>query len=93
MEQMLIAKEAIVDINYGDTQLPSFVQQFKPTVFREGNAFCVLLGPDPQAGIFGCGDTLESALKDWDNHLSDEIGNPTAGNETTRYILDNLNTF
>ncbi len=93
MEQMKVPETAIVEINYDDQSLPLYLQQFKPTVFREGNAFCVILGPDPQAGVFGCGDTVQEAIKDWDNHMSDEISNPTEGNETTRYILDNLNTF
>ena len=93
MEQMKINPEAIVSVDYENQDLPTSVQQFKPPVFREGNAFCVLLGPDPQSGIFGCGRSVEEALRDWDNHLADEIDNPRENNETTHYVMSHLNTF
>jgi hypothetical protein len=93
MEQMQIDEAAKISMDYEHDELPESVKQFKPVLFKEGNAFCVVLGPDPQAGIFGCGDTKEQALQDWNNHFLNEIDNPTEGNETTRYILDNLNTF
>jgi hypothetical protein len=93
MEQMQIDQAAIIPIDYEHGDLPATVRQFKPVVFQEGNAFCCILGPDPQSGIFGCGDSKEEAIRDWNNHFLDEIDNPTEGNETTRYILDNLNTF
>jgi hypothetical protein len=93
MNQMKINPEALISVDFKNQDLPTSVQHFKPTVFKDGDAFCVILGPDPQEGIFGCGNTLEEALRDWDHHLSDEIDDPTENNETTRYVLDNLNTF
>jgi hypothetical protein len=93
MEQMKINPEAVITVDFQNENLPTSVQQLKPEVFREEDAFCVILGPDPFAGIFGCGETLEEALRDWDNNLADEIENPTEGNETTRYILEILNRF
>jgi hypothetical protein len=93
MEQMKIGRKAKIDLNYDDPNLPAAVHQFKPVLFREGESFCMLLGPDPQEGIFGCGDSVDVAISDWDRHFNEEIDNPTEGNETTRFILDNLNTF
>ena len=93
MEQMDIDKMAKIDLNYNDPDLPAPVRQFKPVLFKEGDSFCMLLGPDPQEGIFGCGNTANDAIQDWEHHFNDEIENPTEGNETTRFILDSLNTF
>ena len=93
MEQMRVDQGAVTEIDYEHADVPEPVKQFKPVVFREGNVFCCLLGPDPQSGIFGCGESQEDAIRDWNNHFLAEIDNPTEGNETTRYILDNLNTF
>ena len=90
---MEIDQAAVIPIDYEHTDLPATVRQFKPVVFKEGDAFCCILGPDPQSGVFGCGDSKEDAIRDWNNHFLDEINNPTEGNETTRYILANLNTF
>ena len=60
-----INPDALVSVDYQNLSLPASVQHLKPSIFREGNAYCVILGPDPQSGIFGCGDTLEEALNDW----------------------------
>jgi len=48
----------------------------KPVIFQEGNPFCCLLGTDPQAGVFGCGDSLKEAIADWDQHLKERIKAP-----------------
>lgn len=93
MDQMKVDEKAKIALNYEDPDLPGSVSQFKPILFKEGDSYCVLLGPDPQEGVFGCGDSPEAAMKDWVKHFNDEIDNPTEGNETTRFILDNLNTF
>jgi hypothetical protein len=93
MEQMKVDEKAVIHVNYQDENLSAAVQQFQPVLYKDGNAVCALLGPDPQSGIFGRGVSVETALKDWDSNFNTEIDNPREGNETTRYILDNLNTF
>lgn len=54
--------------------LPPSVKMFRPLVFQDSDGVCVVFGPDPQEGIFGCGPTIEEALKDWDDHLKIRIG-------------------
>jgi hypothetical protein len=56
-----------VNIDYHSDKIPQSVRILRPTVYRDGNSFCCLLGADPQSGIFGCGDTPEDAMDDWDN--------------------------
>jgi hypothetical protein len=60
-------------------------------VFKEGDAFCCLLGPDPQAGIFGCGNTAYEAVTDWEQHLHDRLAGGNPDDEITRYVRKALN--
>jgi hypothetical protein len=65
----------IVPVDYEAETTPESVRCFRPTVYRDGNSLCCLLGPDPQEGIFGCGPDMNATLKDWDRHLHDRINN------------------
>jgi hypothetical protein len=51
----------------------------KVEAVRDGHAICTLIGPEPQSGIMGCGETLPQALRD----LADPI-------ERERYTLPEL---
>jgi hypothetical protein len=35
--------------------LSGAAKALRPVVFKEGKDFCVLLGTNPQDGVFGCG--------------------------------------
>jgi hypothetical protein len=93
MKQMDVDKTARIDLDYNDADLPEPVRQFKPVLYKDGDSFSILLGPDPQEGVYGRGLSVDEAIKNWEQHFNDEIDNPREGNETTRFILDNLNTF
>jgi hypothetical protein len=63
-----IRQDRVIKINYADAGLPESVRMLKPTLYHEGNGtYCCILGPDPQAGIFGCGHSPEAALQSWDD--------------------------
>ncbi|KQM77883.1 hypothetical protein ASE74_15905 [Pedobacter sp. Leaf216] len=49
--------------------LKGIAKKLNPSVFRNGGSVCVLYGTDPQHGIFGCGNSVEEALDDWDTNL------------------------
>jgi hypothetical protein len=74
MRQMQIDPESVINV-----PLTGAAKALHPIVFKEGDSFCALLGPDPQAGIFGCGSTPKSALTDWDEHLKEHLA--TAGDD------------
>lgn len=57
-----------------------------PVVFREGDSFCALLGPDPQAGVFGCGSTPKQALSDWDEHLKEYLATANDEDEIVQHV-------
>jgi hypothetical protein len=89
MEQMKIEIGSVIPIDYETGKLPQSVKIFKPIVFKDECAYCVILGPDRQEEIFGCGETKEAAIIDWDNHFKDIMDGPRENTETMKYILEN----
>lgn len=61
-------------VDFDDLELPPNVRILRPLVYKDGDSFCVVLGPNPQDGVFGCGNTAKEALKDWDVHLQEYLG-------------------
>ena len=83
---MAVPDSMMVNINYEDSAIPASARKFRPAVYRDGEAFCVLLGEDPQAGIFGCGDSTQNAFRDWDEHFKQRLGNHEPGDELVQLI-------
>ena len=77
-----------VSVDYTDDKLPVSVRALKPVVFQDGDSFCCLLGPDLQAGVFGCGASAKEAITDWDIHLKERIKDPIENDEVTQYIKE-----
>ena len=73
MEQFNVPDDKKVSINYSDTDLPASVKIFKPVVFKDGDLFCVILGPDAERGVCGYGDTPKQALMNWDKDLQERL--------------------
>jgi hypothetical protein len=71
MQQLNVPEEMRVDIDYSSKDVPESVKTFQPLLYKDGDSYCCVLGPDPQLGIFGCGQTPIQALQDWDKHLKD----------------------
>lgn len=69
MKQLEVPDDMKVAIDLNDKKVPDSVKTFQPVLFKDGDSFCCVLGPDPQEGVFGCGDTPIEALKDWDKNL------------------------
>jgi hypothetical protein len=46
--------------------------------------------PDPQAGVFGCGNSTKEALIDWDKHLQERARDTKGGDDLDEYIQDTL---
>jgi hypothetical protein len=88
MKQMQVPKSMLIDIDYEGKDIPASAKEFRPAVYKDGDSFCVLLGEDPQVGIFGCGETKEAAIKDWDAHFSERIKAHAEGDDLLQYIED-----
>ncbi|RYD72049.1 MAG: hypothetical protein EOP55_19515 [Sphingobacteriales bacterium] len=61
---MKILPKAIIKV-----PLKGLAKIFEPDVFIEANNYCALYGKNPQEGIFGCGQSVEEALTDWEDNL------------------------
>jgi hypothetical protein len=92
MKQFEINELLKVQIDYNDIDIPDSVKIFKPLVYEDGNGYCVILGPDPQVGIFGCGPTPKEALWDWDKHLDDFKMNHEEDDEVAIYLDEVLSS-
>ncbi|PWV56760.1 hypothetical protein [Chitinophaga sp. S165] len=71
MERMSLEKET-VHIDYTAEGVPESVKNFRPTVFRDGDNYCVILGTDKETGVFSCGGSIEEALQEWDRAYQDK---------------------
>jgi hypothetical protein len=73
MEQMNLDGFNVVELDYENEVYPLPVRDFRPAVYKNGDSFCCLLGPDPQAGIFGCGATVDEAIQEWTRHFRERM--------------------
>ena len=90
MQQLNLPDEMKVPVNFNSADLLNSVRVLRPLVYKDGDSVCVVLGPDPQEGVFGCGPTTEVALKDWDTHLKERISSHKEGDDVAGYILEKL---
>ena len=90
MKQMDIDKKYLIPVDSEDADVPKSVKLLKPVLFHEGDAFCCLLGPDPQEGIFGCGQTQQQALEDWDMHAKERLKGRNPDDSLAKEITTNL---
>lgn len=71
-----------------DAPLTGVAAALRPVVFKEGNGYCCLLGPDPQTGVMGCGDTPEAAIADWDARLRVHLANAGDDDVIVKHVQD-----
>ncbi len=90
MIQMKVDPVNIIPINYNDPFIPDSLQRFNPTLYKQGDFFCCILGPNPQRGIFGCGHSPDAAINAWNAHFLEQLTRPTADNEVIQYVLDHI---
>jgi hypothetical protein len=90
MKQMKLPDDMKENIDFSDTSLPYTVRVLKPLLYKDGDAYCVVLGPNPTEGVFGCGKSAIEAFNDWDIHLKERIKNPEASDEVANYIMKEI---
>lgn len=89
MEQMQINPHERIEIDYQDWPLTSATQKLQPVVFKDGDGYSCLLGPDSKLGIYGTGQTAYEAVTAWEQNLHDRLA---AGeeDEVLRYVKRSL---
>jgi|SRR5450432_431494 len=68
--------DEIIEINYNELNFPPSFLVFKPIVFKNNGIYFCLLGPDLLKGIFGFGNSINSAISLWDLELKKRLLNP-----------------
>jgi hypothetical protein len=90
MKQMDLPEEMKEKIDFSDVNLPLTVRILKPLVYKDGDSFCVVFGPNPTEGVYGCGETANEALNDWNEHVKERIKNPELNDEVANYIIKEI---
>ncbi|MFC7523626.1 hypothetical protein ACFQRK_06735 [Parapedobacter sp. GCM10030251] len=90
MEQMKVAEERVIQLNYEDTHLSTNARELRPVVFESSEGYLCVLGPDVQTGIVGSGSTIEEALDSWEAALGRRIKTPSEDDELAIYVRDVL---
>ena len=85
---MEINPEDIVNVDYRAFDIA--VQKIKPTVFMDGDSYCCISGPDPQAGVFGCGSTPIEAVQDWQKSLIEKLNAIPRNDAATKKVREEL---
>ncbi|OOG15923.1 hypothetical protein BWD42_22655 [Sphingobacterium sp. CZ-UAM] len=90
MEQMKIAAEKIVPIDFDSEELPYEIRELRPVVFKEETSYWCLLGPDVETGILGNGETVSDAFEDWLKMLRKRLKSTDDRDEVANFIRDSL---
>lgn len=93
MVQIQLDPAIIVSVDYESPSLPPLFQQFRPAVFRDGDRFCCILGPDKARGIYGCADSADQVIKDWEMRARERVSRADELDEVAAYMRDHLSTF
>jgi hypothetical protein len=90
MDREAFEKLQPIAIDFSGDWAPEKAKKLKPEVFKDGDSYCCLFGPDPIVGIFGCGNTPEEAVLDWDKDLHKRIERLTEGDDAAHHAIKHL---
>ena len=93
MEQMSMDGREVLAMDYHSRKLPGNVQKLKPSIYKDGDFYCCILGPDPQSGIFGRGSTPEEAIFNWESQLRDWIVTHPYGDALAQFVINRLSSI
>ena len=63
----------LVDFDYNRYRLPTFVMQFKPSVYQDGDCFYAVLSLEEEQDVSGLGTSPEDALIDWNDKVCEML--------------------
>jgi hypothetical protein len=86
MEQMNTDGLELVKIDFDSAATPMSVQQTHPAMYLEDGLYCCLLGPNPEAGIFGRGKSPAEAMAEFDKHFQSLLEHPVNGDPVSDFI-------
>lgn len=93
MKQMNVADEYKIDFDYDAPNVPEMAKVLRPVIYKDGNSFSCLLGPNPEEGVFGSGHTAEEAVTMWAAVLTEHISNCKLDKQVTEYVREVLDAI
>ena len=63
----------LVDFDYNRYRLPTFVMQFKPSVYQDGDCYYAVLSFEEEHDLSGLGTSPEDALIDWNDKVCEML--------------------
>lgn len=90
MEQLNIPPELQIPINYQAAEVSGMVKNLRPVLFRKGELYCCLLGPDIESGITGQGRNPQKAISDWERKVTDRIEHAPDTDQLALYLRHTL---
>jgi hypothetical protein len=80
-------------VNFNDPAVPENARLLQPIVWQDETSYYVLLGADPQQGVFGCGDSVVTALKDWNQRLQEKLAAEKNSQAIAQFIRESMNAY
>ncbi|WP_316846208.1 hypothetical protein [Pedobacter psychrodurus] len=63
----------LVDFDYNRYKLPTFVMQFKPSIYQDGDCYYAVLSFEEEQDVSGLGTSPEDALIDWNDKVCEML--------------------
>ncbi len=89
---MTIDEHYVIPMDYESPNMPKAVKEFRPTLYKDDEMYCCILGPDPADGIFGSGATEDEAIRSWNDAFKERLQSKSKSDEVLQYIRDTLAT-
>ena len=90
MMQMNIDPELVVDFDFTKPEVNRTLKNLQPVVYKDGDQYNCLLGPDLEQGILGRGATPDAAILQWEANLQERIQDPDENDEVAEFVIDSL---
>lgn len=90
MIQLTIDPELIVNYDFTAAEVNRTLKNLQPVVYKNGNGYHCLLGPNLEEGILGTGSSPEEAIYDWELKLQERIQSPSEDDEVSEFVIDTL---
>lgn len=90
MDREIYERLEPIEVDFDQEWVPKNAKKLKPEVYKDGDSYHCLFGPDPEVGIHGCGDTLENALLDWEKDLEKRMVKITEGDDAAHHAVKHL---
>lgn len=73
MQQFDAPEESKIEIDFDRPGIPYTASLLQPVLFKNGNKYCCIWGPDLEKAIVGFGESPEKAIQDWDHVLAKRV--------------------